>query len=161
MKQYYKFINDTYIEEAPLNKGAIINYYNSEEKLIEDGYKILEKDNSNYDNFYIKYIEYDNRIVEQKIEIKPLEIKKSPEDIFQEQIQIPVKFKHTGFYYKPSSVPSLRILIGGLADNEIFTYKIFDANNQNPIDMNRKQLIMLKNFLEEYYEKAYCEKIQS
>lgn len=161
MKQYYKFINDTYIEEAPLNKGSIINYYNSEERLIEDGFKPLEKDESNYNNYYLKYIEYDDKIVEQKIEIKSKEIKKSPEEIFQETIKNPVKFKHTGFYYRPSSVPSLRILIGGLADDEITTYKIFDANNENPIDMNRRQLIMLKKFLEEFYEKAYFEKMQS
>lgn len=158
MKKFYKFVSESYIEAAPLNKDTIINYYNSEERLREDGYKPLEKSTATYSNYRIKYVEEKDKIVEQKIEIKPQEIVKSKDEIFLETIDIPVKYSYTGFYYKPASVPSLRSLIGGLADDETTTYKIYDAEGNNPISMNKKQLIMLKKFLEEFYESAYATK---
>lgn len=64
---YVKYISQTEIEYPPKNKDGIINYYLNIEKLIEDGYKILNPvEKPQTDRFY--EIQYeDNDTIDEKI----------------------------------------------------------------------------------------------
>lgn len=73
MNKYAKLINDTQIEMAPLNKGAILNYNLNLELLRQDGFKEVIENSYPNDNkkYIIKYRAENNKIIQFFEEIIP------------------------------------------------------------------------------------------
>lgn len=86
MKKYVKFINEMTIQEAPRNKGSIVNYNLCYDKLEADGYKeLVVEEATTAEKPHIRYREEGNQVIQYASAPQILVIEKTVEELQMEK----------------------------------------------------------------------------
>lgn len=84
--KYVKFINETTIQEAPRNKGGIVNYNLCYDKLEAEGYKeLVVEEITTAEKPHIRYREEGNQVIQYAIAPQVPVIKRTVEELQMEK----------------------------------------------------------------------------